>query len=123
MNYDLNSLAASKKSNTAGALRKLMRWLGEERRVLIYAFLVMLVTSGINLTGPLLIGRAIDKYIAKGDYPGALYTCLLLVLLYLVSFGSNYFQTILMGGLGQRLRQSWRGFRKPVVSSEAAAKG
>jgi len=103
MNYDLNSLAASKKSNTAGALRKLMRWLGEERRVLIYAFLVMLVTSGINLTGPLLIGRAIDKYIAKGDYPGALYTCLLLVLLYLVSFGSNYFQTILMGGLGQRL--------------------
>jgi len=26
-------------------------------------------------------------------------------------------------GLGHRLRQSWRGFRKPVVSSEAAAKG
>lgn len=103
MNYDLNSLAASQKTNTTGALRKLLRWLGEERRVLIYAFLVMLVTSGINLTGPLLIGHAIDKYIAKGNYTGALYTCLLLVALYLVSFASNYFQTILMGGLGQRL--------------------
>jgi len=26
-------------------------------------------------------------------------------------------------GLGQRLRQSWRGFRKPVVRAEAAVKG
>jgi len=103
MNYDLNNLAASQKSNTAVALRKLMRWLGEERRVLIYAFLVMLVTSGINLTGPLLIGRAVDRYVAHGDYNGVLTTCGILLAMYIVSFGSNYFQTTLMGGLGQRL--------------------
>ncbi|MFT3703174.1 MAG: ABC transporter ATP-binding protein [Agriterribacter sp.] len=103
MNYDLNSIAASQKSNTMVALRKLLRWLGEERKVLIYAFITMIITSGINLTGPLLIGYAVDHYITTGNYTGIVHTCILLVSMYLVSFGSNYLQTRLMGGLGQRL--------------------
>ncbi|MEX6689171.1 ABC transporter ATP-binding protein [Danxiaibacter flavus] len=103
MNYDLNSLTEAQKNNTAKALRKLVRWLGEERRVLIYAFITMMITSGINLTGPLVIGYTIDHYVATGNSSAVITNCFVLLGLYALSFSTNYLQTRLMGGVGQRI--------------------
>ncbi len=103
MNYDLNSLTEAQKNNTAKALRKLVRWLGEERRVLVWAFITMMITSGINLMGPLVIGRTIDRYVTTGNSSAVITNCFILLGLYILSFSTNYLQTRLMGGVGQRI--------------------
>jgi ATP-binding cassette subfamily B protein len=69
------------------------------------AFIAILINSGLNLEGVLIIGRTIDKYIfvAHKDYHGVLVNCTILLAMYLVALFSSYFQTILMGGVGQRM--------------------
>ncbi len=55
--------------------------------------------------GPLIIGNTIDKYIfvAHKNYHGVLVNCAILFCFYLVSLVSSYVQTMLMGGVGQRM--------------------
>jgi ATP-binding cassette subfamily B protein len=69
------------------------------------ALTAILVNSTLNLLGPLIIGRTIDKYIfvRHKDYHGVLINCGILLAMYLVALLSSYLQTILMGGVGQRM--------------------
>ncbi|MDB4923695.1 MAG: multidrug transporter [Mucilaginibacter sp.] len=55
--------------------------------------------------GPLVVGNTIDKYIfvAHKNYHGVLVNCAILFCMYLVSLVSSYVQTMLMGGVGQRM--------------------
>jgi ATP-binding cassette subfamily B protein len=106
MNYNLNDLQAkAQKTSTWSSLKKLMQLISHEKRNLWLAFFTILVTSTINLMGPLVIGNTIDKYIfvAHKDYHGVLVNCGILFCLYLVSLVTSYVQTMLMGGVGQRM--------------------
>ena len=51
---------AEKPKNTGASLRRLLRYIGKSRTVLIVLLLIMLVITAIDLTGPLFQGRAID---------------------------------------------------------------
>lgn len=51
---------AEKPKNTAASLRRLLRYIGKSRAVLIALLVIMLVITGIDLLGPLFQGRAID---------------------------------------------------------------
>ena len=104
MNYDLNKLSAQReKRSTFGALKKLLELIRHEQRNLWLAFSAILVNSAVNLFGPLLIGHAIDKYVIPGNYHGVLLYSGILLAMYVCGLFASYLQTILMGGVGQRM--------------------
>jgi ATP-binding cassette, subfamily B, bacterial len=106
MNYNLNDLQAkAPKSSTWSSLGKLLQLISHERKNLIMAVMAILVNSTLNLFGPLIIGHTIDRYIfvPHKNYHGVLMNCAILLGMYLVALLSSYLQTILMGGVGQRM--------------------
>jgi ATP-binding cassette subfamily B protein len=106
MNYNLNDLQANApKSSTWSSLKKLLQLISHERKNLILALMAILVNSTLNLFGPLIIGHTIDRYIfvPHKNYHGVLVNCGILLAMYLVALLSSYLQTMLMGGVGQRM--------------------
>ncbi|SEP43236.1 ABC transporter ATP-binding protein [Mucilaginibacter sp. OK283] len=104
MNYDLNQLSkTAPKTSTWAGLGKLIRLISHERRILIMALIAILINSSLNLLGPLIIGRTIDKYIQHKDFGGVIHNGILLLCMYAVALFTSYKQTTLMGGVGQRM--------------------
>lgn len=107
MNYNLNqksdSVKTEEQKDTVGALKRLWPLLGGEKLNLIIAAAAIVVNSGFNLLGPILVGQAIDKYIPTRDYHGIFVYSGILMGIYLLAFGASYIQTIVMGGVGQRV--------------------
>ncbi|MFB9845414.1 ABC transporter ATP-binding protein [Mucilaginibacter ginsenosidivorans] len=109
MNYDLNKLSTEQeKASTLGALKKLLDFISHEKKNLWLAFLAILVNASVNLFGPLLIGHAIDKYVIPGNYHGVLVISGVLLAMYICGLVASYLQTILMGGVGQRMLYTLR---------------
>ena len=104
MNYDLNQPTGPKKGENATykALHKLLTLIGDERRTLVLAFLAIMVNSALTLVAPIIIGRTIDNYIQTKQFDGVLRNAGFLLVIYVVAFGTNYLQTLMMGGVGQR---------------------
>ncbi len=106
MNYNLNDPQAKvpKVSNWT-SLKNLLDIISHERKALLLAFIAILTNSTLNLLGPLIIGHTIDDYlfVAHKNYQGVLVNCVILMSVYLAILFTSYFQTILMGGVGQRL--------------------
>jgi len=106
MKYNLNDLqAAAPKSSTWSSLGKLLELIRHERKNLVLALMAILTNSALNLFGPLIIGHTIDEYIMvrHPSYNGVLQNCAILLGMYLVALFSSYAQTMLMGGVGQRM--------------------
>ncbi|MFN7160591.1 MAG: ABC transporter ATP-binding protein [Candidatus Gracilibacteria bacterium] len=103
MNYKLNQDTAQKKVGTLEASKKLLPLLkGEEKQIAISA-VALLFNSATNLIAPLIIGLTVDKYIQTGDFGGVLYWAAILSVLFLIGLATNYIQTKVMGGVGQRI--------------------
>ena len=104
MNYNLNELSAQQqKISSVGALRKLLRLISEERRILLLALVAIIANSALNLLGPFIIGHVIDTYIVTKNYDGVLRWAGILLGMYMLAFVASYLQTRLMGGVGQRM--------------------
>jgi ATP-binding cassette, subfamily B, bacterial len=104
-NYNLNAATDEQaKSRTWLALAKLVNLLPEQRGKLILALITMVCYAILSMLAPWLIGRTVDQYVFnKGhqDYHGVLVNCCWLFFIYLVTLGSVYLRTILMGNFGQ----------------------
>ncbi|MEI8230219.1 MAG: ABC transporter ATP-binding protein [Candidatus Peregrinibacteria bacterium] len=104
MNYALTTKGnPTKPASAFSALRKLWPLLREEKTHLFLALFAIVLNSGLNLVAPLLVGHTIDTYIQAGQFQGVLVFAAILTVLYLIAFVAAYFQTMLMGGVGQRL--------------------
>ena len=104
MNYNLNALSKQQeKTSTLVALRKLYQLISHEKKNLWLALGAILLNAALNLTGPFLIGYTIDHYVMRKDYHGVLVFSGILLAMYLVALFTSYFQTRLMGGVGQRM--------------------
>ena len=80
-----------KPKNSAAAVHRLLRYLSPFRsKLIVVAFLVVLY-SLLGLTGPYLIGLAIDRFMVKKDIAGLERIALLMLLVYLIY---NLFQLI-----------------------------
>jgi len=109
MNYDLNKFSAQQeKTSTLTALKKLLELIRHERKILWFALVAILINSSVNLLGPLMIGRAIDKYVMHGNYHGVLVYGAILLAMYTLGLIASYLQTKLMGGVGQRMLYTLR---------------
>lgn len=105
MEYNLN---IEQNSSTAAAFKKMLGFMKGERWHLFFALFVMLLNSGISMLTPYLIGYTIDHYIVTKIYSGLITYSGILFGLYLVSAVTDYFQTKLMGSIGQRMLYSLR---------------
>ena len=105
MDYNLN---IEHKTSTKAALKKMLQFMKEEKRNLIIAFMVMALNSGIAMLTPYLIGYTIDHYIQTKLYRGLMAFTGILLALYIVSATTDYFQTKIMGSIGQRMLYSLR---------------
>lgn len=105
MNYDLNKILERKgrKKSTFASLRGLLSSMVEEKRLLAFALAAILVNSVLSLLSPLLIGYTIDHYVQTKQYHGVLLFSGILLGMYLLTLLTGYFQTKLMGTVGQRM--------------------
>jgi ATP-binding cassette subfamily B protein len=104
MKYQLSQFGeTAKKTSVLAALKKLLPLLAAEKMNLIWGLCAILVNAGINLLGPILTGRAVDKYILAGQYRGVLIISAVLLGLYLISLVASYLQTKIMGTVGQNV--------------------
>lgn len=104
MNYNLNNTGKpAEKKPIWQELKTLLAVAGAEKRNLVLALLIMLLNTGINLSGPLIIGYTIDHYIVTKQFNGVLLFSGILLAMYAVVFVGGYTQTRLMGGVAQRI--------------------
>lgn len=91
-----------KARDTRSTLVRLWSYLQRQRWALVGMALLVVITSGMDLLGPYLMGRAIDVYIARGDLPGLARLVELMIATYVVAAGGTWLQTYLMVGVAQR---------------------
>lgn len=103
MNYNINQASVQQqKTSSVKAVRKLYILIAHEKRNLILALIAILLNSSLQLVGPLLIGHAIDAYVTTKQFNGVAMIAGILFGMYLLALGTGYFQTKLMGSIGQR---------------------
>ena len=105
MNYNLNILSkdSSKKRSTWTAVKNLVADVVSEKKILIMAFIAMIITAVLNLLSPIIIGHTVDNYIRTKQYHGVLVFSIILLAMYIISFFAGYTQTKLMGTVGQNM--------------------
>jgi len=92
-----------KARDTRGTLRRLTGYLRPFWLPLALVAVLVLIGTLLQLAGPYLIGRAIDAFIEKGDRAGLMTTMLLLLGVYVSSWGASYGQFYTMTVVGQRV--------------------
>lgn len=109
MNYNLNNTDRTGQESTSGKrLLKLLAYIKTEHKDLMKAFFIMMVSQSLTLTAPFVIGYTIDHYVQSKQFSGILLCSGILLGMYLVNFGFSYWQSRMMGGVGQRMLYNLR---------------
>jgi ATP-binding cassette subfamily B protein len=108
-NYSLKTTdASSEKTTLFQAITKLLPLMKGEGRTAGFAFVAIVFSSLSTLLAPIIIGRAVDSYIAVKNLSGLMHAAELLLAVYLVGLAASYYQTITMGGVGRRVLYNLR---------------
>lgn len=109
MNYNLNNINTTEQKSTSGQrLLKLLSYIKTERKNLVKAFFILMVSQSLTLTVPFVIGYTIDTYVQSKQFSGILLCSAILLGMFLVNLGFSYWQGIMMGGVGQRMLYALR---------------
>src|SRR5262245_2703283 len=100
-NYTLSKGETQLGAPIGTALKRLAPLLSDEKRIVAMAFVAMLVTNGSSLLGPVIIGRAVDRYIQSQNFTGVLLSAGFLLAVYLCGLLASYYQTLAMGTVGR----------------------
>jgi ATP-binding cassette subfamily B protein len=107
-----NSYALSSPAGQAGharqatlgaALKRLAPLMADEQRNVATAVAAMLAGSLSGLLGPVIIARAVDNDVRRGDFGGVLRWALILLAIYGVGLVASYVQTQTMGRVGRQV--------------------
>ncbi|RAV20962.1 ABC transporter ATP-binding protein [Paenibacillus contaminans] len=96
----------AKPKNFKRTLKRIWSYLGKERKLLSFTFVIILISSALSLTGPYLIGVAIDSMTASGgtvDFRLLDFMLIALAAAYITDGGLTFLQGIMMAGLSQRV--------------------
>ena len=85
-----------------GVLTRLWGYLAHQGWRLALVALLVAVASGLDLLGPYLLGRAIDRYIAQNDLSGLASLVVFMIGVYIASSALTYAHAYLMAGVAQR---------------------
>lgn len=104
---------AVKVKDRRGILRRLWTYLRRYRAALIIMTALVAVNTLLNLLCPYLMGRAIDRYITKGDLPGLARIIGLMLLIYLLTAAGTWVQTV---GMIRIAQQTVRDIRRDLFN-------
>ncbi|MCX6032402.1 MAG: ABC transporter ATP-binding protein [Chloroflexi bacterium] len=79
-----------------GTLHRLWGYLRRQRWLLVAVVILVLLTTGLSLLGPYLMGLAIDRFILAHDLPGLARLIVLMLVSYAALSLTSWLQTILM---------------------------
>ena len=103
---DLKKQPVKKKGPRASdwkeTLYRIWQVVDEQRNLLIVVLIMVVLSSGLALIGPFLIGRIIDGYLVPGTYDGMSKILLGLISVYVLLSLSSYVQNYLMVGIAQQ---------------------
>jgi ATP-binding cassette subfamily B multidrug efflux pump len=85
-----------------GTVWRTWTYLRRQKWALIATAVMVTCTTGLNLLGPYLLGKAIDDYLLPGDLPGLARICLLMLAIYAASSVLTWAQTYVMAAASQR---------------------
>ncbi|MGQ9708155.1 MAG: ABC transporter ATP-binding protein [bacterium] len=83
-------------------LRRLWPFFSHYSGRVIAAAVLLIVSSGLTLLGPVLLKRAIDLNIAQGDIPGLALTSAIYLTLQVGIFFASYFQMVWLAQVGEK---------------------
>lgn len=88
--------------DTRGTVRRIWTYLRRQRAALISTALIVIATTGLTLTGPYLLGLAIDEYILKNNLPGLFRLLMLMLAIYALTSVLTWVQTYIMAAASQQ---------------------
>jgi ATP-binding cassette subfamily B multidrug efflux pump len=88
--------------DTRGTIRRIWGYLQQQRTALLLTAALATGSTLLNLLGPYLLSRAIDRYIGSGDLPGLARLCLLMLGVYASSSLLTWLQSFVMAGAAGR---------------------
>ncbi|PAV29166.1 multidrug ABC transporter ATP-binding protein [Virgibacillus profundi] len=100
----LDNIETNKKKkakNTAGTIKRIWSYLAREKAKLTLVILMVLISSGLSLLGPFMIGMAIDDFIVTKESAGLGILLVWLVIIYLFHSVSIFMQNFWMVGIAQ----------------------
>jgi len=104
MRYNLNKpQQAAEQVDLRQSIKKLLPLLLSEKRLLLIAFVTVLIGSAASLLAPYLVGYIIDHFIKAGQYGQLFLWSSYLLAIYLLGLLVSYIQTKTVGTLGQRV--------------------
>lgn len=92
---------APKVKNARETLKRLGKYLKPKKAALGLVLMMVALSAAFNLTGPFLIGKAIDDYIIPGDIRGLIGISVLMLVIYILGALSTWLQNHIMVGLAQ----------------------
>ncbi|CAG7652312.1 putative ABC transporter ATP-binding protein [Paenibacillus allorhizosphaerae] len=100
-----------KPKNFRGTLKRLWRYLGKEKKLLSFIFLLIVIDSAITLAGPYWIGVSVDSMTASGgrvDFHLLQIAIIALTTAYVSDAFLTFLQGWLMAGMSQRIVMNLR---------------
>ena len=94
--------AGQKAKDTRGALIRLWGYLRQQKWTLTGVAGLVILTTLLSVTGPALMGIAIDRFIAAGDLDGLAQIALAMLAVYALAASGTWVQETIMAGVAQR---------------------
>ena len=96
------ALKIERAKDKRGTILRVWGYLRRQRAALVGTALMVAASALLNLAGPYLLGRAIDRYVIPRNYVGLVHICLLMFGLYVINSALTYLQSYVMAGAAQR---------------------
>ena len=97
-----------KPRDSRAVFTRLLAYLRPHAALIAWVIALVIVTTGLALLGPYLVGVAIDGFIARGDQPGLLRVVALLFLTYSLAWLAQYGQSYYVVAVTQRVLRALR---------------
>lgn len=99
---------AVKPANWFSTVKRIWTYLARKKALFILVLLMVVVSTGLGLLGPVLVGRAIDNFIVTRETDGLVVLLLGLVFVYVLYAATSFLQNYWMIGIAQRIVYSMR---------------
>ena len=100
--------AVQKPRDPRTVLRRLIAYLRPELLSIAGVAVLVVVTTGLELLGPYLVGVAIDRFIGRGDLNGLMRLVLLMLVTYTLAWFAQFAQSYRMVAITQRVLRALR---------------
>ena len=102
------SVKKERARNTSKTLKRLWRYMYSQRSRLYTIIMLSILSAGLGLIAPYLLGKAIDEYIIPRDADGLLQLCLALAAVYAFSSAASWLQSFMMARFSQQMVRELR---------------